>query len=48
MHFILISEQTATFAVYDINNWFYIIEVESFFTARYELSPYIKQVTPGL
>jgi hypothetical protein len=41
--FVRISEQTATFALYNIN-WLVFITVEVF-TARYGLIPYIQQIT---
>ena len=44
MHFVWISEQTATFALYSINRLVLYNYRWRVFTARYELNPYIKQI----
>jgi hypothetical protein len=43
MCFVLISEQTATFALKTLRDWF-LQPKWRVFTARYALRPYIKQI----
>jgi hypothetical protein len=43
MCFVWLSEETATFALY-VDNIFVFYNRNGEFTARYELSPYIKQI----